>query len=192
MGPTLRSLCPARCRGHLAPTPALTSPSSSRAAREADARRSPTTRRGRSHRVTITPAALMDLMFDADYIPPLRALAARRRPLRAGRRRRAARPPDPRGRARSTTSARRATSRPPATRRSARRRRCRGIAGTPIDQRAAVAAAADRARSPASAFAPFDAAGRRRGRDRPLPALAGRPARRPRPPRRCRIRPCRR
>ena len=31
------------------------------------------TRCGRSHTVNITPVALFDLMFDADYVPPLRA-----------------------------------------------------------------------------------------------------------------------
>ena len=95
-------------------------------------------------------------MLVTDYIPPLRAIAADRRPRRAGGRRRAAGAPDPRRRARSTCSARRATSRPPATRPSARRRRCRGTRARRSTQRPAVVAAADRARCRPSAFAPFD------------------------------------
>ena len=58
--------------------------------------------------------------------------------------------------------------------------------GTPIDQRPAVVAAAHR-RAAGEHVRAVRPAGRRRGRDRPLPALARRPARRPRPPRRCRI-----
>ena len=137
--------------------------------------RSPTTRSGRSHRVKIGAgrAARPDVL--TDYVPPLRALVPGRGEGRAGRRRRAARPPDPRGRARyddlgsprDFSTARYATI-------------CETTPlpwdpGTPIDQRPAVTQQRIAA-LPAERVRAVRPAGRRRGRDRPLPALAGRPA----------------
>src|SRR3954447_2126313 len=72
MGPTLRALCPAHCRG-LSADPAADLArlvaglrTQSLHARAYDAR-------GRPHRVTVEPTALLDLMFQADYEPALRA-----------------------------------------------------------------------------------------------------------------------
>lgn len=72
MGPTLRSLCPAHCRG------ISTDPAADLARLVAQVRLKPLQAfaydaLGRSHRVTIGPTALLDLMFNTDYLPPLRA-----------------------------------------------------------------------------------------------------------------------
>src|SRR4051812_6497781 len=72
MAATLRSLCPNRCKGISA------DPAADLAKLVAQLRIKPMQvfaydALGRSHRVTITPVALFDLMFDADYLPPLRA-----------------------------------------------------------------------------------------------------------------------
>ena len=79
MGPSLRSLCPARCRG------ISTDPGADLGQLVAQLRAKPMVERayddrGRSHKVTITPLALFDLMLVTDYLPPLRAIAADRRP----------------------------------------------------------------------------------------------------------------
>ena len=96
-GPVAAVAVPAPLPRHLRPTRAPTSASSSRQVRAtAAARRFAYDARGRSHRVTIGPIALLDLMFLTDYLPPLRAAMpiAVQAALRG--RRRAARPPDPR------------------------------------------------------------------------------------------------
>jgi pimeloyl-ACP methyl ester carboxylesterase len=72
MGPSLRSLCPDRCRGITA------DPAADLAQLVAQTRAAPLQafaydERGRSHRVTIGPTQLLDLMFLSDYLPPLRA-----------------------------------------------------------------------------------------------------------------------
>src|SRR3954470_2374191 len=72
MTPTLDGLCPARCRGTSADPASdlyelvkrLRTREMHGLAFDADAR---------SHKVAIGPTALMDLMFNADYDPPLRA-----------------------------------------------------------------------------------------------------------------------
>jgi pimeloyl-ACP methyl ester carboxylesterase len=72
MAPTLRALCPAKCKG------ISSDPAADLAKLVAQLRAKPMQAfaydsLGRSHRVHITPVALYDLMFDADYNPPLRA-----------------------------------------------------------------------------------------------------------------------
>ncbi len=72
MAPTLRALCPARCRGLSA------DPAADLAQLVTRLRAKPMTgvaydARGRSHRVTFGPTAMLDLMFNADYDPALRA-----------------------------------------------------------------------------------------------------------------------
>jgi pimeloyl-ACP methyl ester carboxylesterase len=72
MGRTLRSLCPDRCRGISA------DPAADLARLVAKVREQPLhafayDSLGRSHRVTIGPTALLDLMLVTDYLPPLRA-----------------------------------------------------------------------------------------------------------------------
>jgi pimeloyl-ACP methyl ester carboxylesterase len=72
MGPTLSALCPSRCKG------ISTDPAGDLAKLVAQLRARPTTARaydakGRSHKVAIGATALYDLMFQADYDPPLRA-----------------------------------------------------------------------------------------------------------------------
>src|SRR4051812_4245368 len=72
MGPTLASLCPAKCRGISAnPGADLTRLVARLRARPLQAFAYDGL--GRSHRVRIGPVALLDLMFAADYLPPLRA-----------------------------------------------------------------------------------------------------------------------
>src|SRR3954447_25041834 len=73
MSPTLQSLCPGRCRG------ISTDPGGDLGQLVAQLRTKPMTERayddhGRSHKVEITPLALMDLMLVTDYITPLRAI----------------------------------------------------------------------------------------------------------------------
>ena len=72
MGPSLRALCPAGCAG-VTPDPAA-----DLAALVARLRAAPLRGRrhgadGRRHRGAVTPVALADLMYDADYNPALRA-----------------------------------------------------------------------------------------------------------------------
>jgi pimeloyl-ACP methyl ester carboxylesterase len=72
MTPTLNALCPRRCRG------ISDDPSADLARLVAAVRAKPMDSvaydaRGRSHKVAIGPTALLDLMFQADYDPPLRA-----------------------------------------------------------------------------------------------------------------------
>ena len=57
-----------------APTPAATSAGWSRSCAPSRWSSAPTTTGGRSHKVTITPLDLMDLMLVTDYLPPLRAI----------------------------------------------------------------------------------------------------------------------
>lgn len=73
MGPSLRSLCPARCSA------VSKDPGGDLAKLIAQLRARPLQAfaydsLGRSHRVNITPTALFDLMLLTDYLPPLRAL----------------------------------------------------------------------------------------------------------------------
>jgi pimeloyl-ACP methyl ester carboxylesterase len=73
MTPSLRSLCPRRCRG------ISTDPGADLAKLVAQLRAKPLTERayddkGRPHKVTIGPLDLLDLMLVTDYIPPLRAI----------------------------------------------------------------------------------------------------------------------
>jgi pimeloyl-ACP methyl ester carboxylesterase len=73
MTPSLRSLCPARCRGISA------DPGGDLGKLVARLRAKPMVERayderGRPHKVTITPLDLLDLMLVTDYIPPLRAI----------------------------------------------------------------------------------------------------------------------
>jgi pimeloyl-ACP methyl ester carboxylesterase len=72
MGPTLQSLCPSKCRNISA------NPGADLATLVARLRQTPVKAvaydsSGHSHRVTIGPVELLDLMFDTDYLPPLRA-----------------------------------------------------------------------------------------------------------------------
>jgi pimeloyl-ACP methyl ester carboxylesterase len=73
MTPTLDGLCPSRCRG------ISTDPASDlyelvkRLRTRGEMHGLAYDARGRSHKVTIGPTGLMDLMFNADYDPPLRA-----------------------------------------------------------------------------------------------------------------------
>jgi pimeloyl-ACP methyl ester carboxylesterase len=72
MTPTLDALCPARCRG------ISDDPAGDLAKLVAQLRARPMTARAydskaRAHKVAIGPVALYDLMFAADYDPPLRA-----------------------------------------------------------------------------------------------------------------------
>ena len=131
--------------------------------------------RGRSQpRERSRPPRCFDLMFLTDYLPPLRAtipiavhaaLAGDGAPL--ARLLRESTRFDAIGSPRDFSVARYATT-------------CETTpvpwdAGTPLDQRPAIIQQRIAA-LPAGTFAPFDAGGRHRGRDRPLPALAGRPA----------------
>jgi pimeloyl-ACP methyl ester carboxylesterase len=73
MGPSLRSLCPGRCDGISA------DPGADMAALVAQLRAKPLVARaydanGRSHKVTLDPLDLFDLMLVTDYLPPLRAV----------------------------------------------------------------------------------------------------------------------
>jgi pimeloyl-ACP methyl ester carboxylesterase len=72
MTPTLAGLCPSKCKG------ISSDPSGDLAKLVAQVRAKPMTARaydsrGRSHAVRIGPTALLDLMFNADYDPALRA-----------------------------------------------------------------------------------------------------------------------
>ncbi len=72
MSATLKALCPAKCKG------ISTDPGADLGKLVAQLRAKPMTvfaydSLGRSHRVNVTPVALYDLMFDADYDPPVRA-----------------------------------------------------------------------------------------------------------------------
>src|SRR4051794_22085684 len=72
MPATLKALCPAKCKD------ISSDPGADLAKLVAQLRAKPMTvfaydSLGRSHRVKITPVALFDLMFDADYDPPVRA-----------------------------------------------------------------------------------------------------------------------
>jgi pimeloyl-ACP methyl ester carboxylesterase len=73
MSPTLQSLCPGHCSG------ISTNPGGDLGQLVAQLRTKSMVERayddhGRSHKVTITPLALFDLMLGTDYIPPLRAM----------------------------------------------------------------------------------------------------------------------
>jgi pimeloyl-ACP methyl ester carboxylesterase len=72
MGPSLRSLCPDRCRGITA-DPAADLAQLVARTRAAPLRAVAYDARGRAHRVTIGPTQLLDLMFVSDYLPALRA-----------------------------------------------------------------------------------------------------------------------
>ena len=72
MGPSLRSLCPDRCRG-IASDPAADLAQLVARVRARPLRTLAYDERGRSHRVTIGPTELLDMMFLTDYLPALRA-----------------------------------------------------------------------------------------------------------------------
>ena len=155
MGPSLRSLCPDRCRG-ISADPAADMTQLVANLRAAPLRAFAYDTLGRSHRVTIGPTQLLDLMFLTDYLPPLRA--ALPSAVRAGlsgdgaplaRLVRESRRFEELGSPRDFAVARYATV-------------CETTAlpwdpGTPIDQRPAVVQQRIAA-TPAGAFAPFDPA----------------------------------
>jgi pimeloyl-ACP methyl ester carboxylesterase len=72
MTPTLDGLCPARCRG-ISADPAGDLYALVTRLRTREMHGLAFDAAGRSHKVAIGPTALMDLMFNADYDPPLRA-----------------------------------------------------------------------------------------------------------------------
>ncbi len=72
MTPTLGSLCPRRCRG-ISADPAADLYELVKRLRTRELHALAYDAKGRSHNVAIGPTALMDLMFNADYDPPLRA-----------------------------------------------------------------------------------------------------------------------
>jgi pimeloyl-ACP methyl ester carboxylesterase len=155
MGPSLRSLCPDRCRG-ISADPAADMAQLVAKLRVTPLRAFAYDSLGRSHRVTIGPTQLLDLMFLTDYLPPLRA--ALPSAVRAGlsgdgaplaRLVRESRPFEELGSPRDFAVARYATV-------------CETTPlpwdpGTPIEQRPAVLQQRIAA-VPAGAFAPFDPA----------------------------------
>ena len=174
MTPSLQSLCPARCRGHHADPGADLAELVARCAPK-PMRRAPTTQRAARTASRSGRSTLFDLMFHTDYLPPLRARSSRSRsaprwPATARRSRGSCATStafDDLGSPRDFSTARYSTV-------------CETTPlpwdpGTPLDQRARGRAAADRGaagRTPSRR----STRRRRRGRDRPLPALAGRPA----------------
>jgi pimeloyl-ACP methyl ester carboxylesterase len=72
MGPTLRSLCPAGCRG-LSADPAADLSSLVAALRLKPLAGDVYTPKGERKRRAVTPVAIADLMYDADYAPAMRA-----------------------------------------------------------------------------------------------------------------------
>jgi pimeloyl-ACP methyl ester carboxylesterase len=72
MGPTLRNLCPAGCRG-ISPDPVADLATLVARVRARPAVGIAYDGRGRRHRMRIDPLTLDDYMFDADYDPALRA-----------------------------------------------------------------------------------------------------------------------
>src|SRR3954454_1522815 len=72
MTPTLDALCPARCRG-ISADPASDLYALVKRLRTRQMHGLAFDAAGRSNKVAIGPTALMDLMFNADYDPPLRA-----------------------------------------------------------------------------------------------------------------------
>ena len=72
MGPSLRGLCPRRCAGVTADPVADVGVLAARL-RTHPMRGTWYDRRGRAHARSIGPTALADLLYDADYNPPLRA-----------------------------------------------------------------------------------------------------------------------
>ena len=190
MTPTLAALCPRRCRG-ISTDPAADLYELVQRLRTRELHALAYDAKGRSHKVAIGPTALMDLMFNADYDPPLRAALPSAVSVRAGRRRRAAGPARPRGATSSMTSA------PPRDFSTARYATiCEETPlpwdpGTPLDQRPAIARQRIAALGP-DAFKPFDPPSRR-SRTRSTSACAGPMSRARRPgARRRRIRACRR
>jgi pimeloyl-ACP methyl ester carboxylesterase len=153
MGPSLRSLCPDRCRG-ISADPAADLAQLVAQLRVTPLRTFAYDSLGRSHRVTVGPTQLLDLMFLTDYVPPLRAAlpSAVRAGLRGdgaplARLIRESRQFEDLGSPRDFAVARYATV-------------CETTPlpwdpGTPIDQRPAVVQQRIAA-APAGAFAPFD------------------------------------
>jgi pimeloyl-ACP methyl ester carboxylesterase len=72
MAPSLDGLCPARCRG-ISADPVSDLYELVKRLRTRRMRGLAYDAKGRSHKVAIGPTVLMDLMFNADYDPPLRA-----------------------------------------------------------------------------------------------------------------------
>src|SRR5687767_7991210 len=87
MGPSLAGLCPAGCRGVTRGQPVDLVAQLAARLRGRAVRGFAYDRRGRRHRERIGPTAISDLMYDADYNPPLRAAlpAAVRAALRGDR-----------------------------------------------------------------------------------------------------------
>ena len=156
MAPTLRALCPDACAG-LAADPAADLAALVARLRQAPLRGTWYTQTGERRRGSVTPVALADLMYDADYNPALRAAlpVAVRGALDHGdaalllRLLRVSDGYAVRSPAREFSAARYATVCEDTPLPWAR--------GTPLDQRAAVARSLALTLPPA-AFAPFDAA----------------------------------
>src|SRR5262249_45019519 len=72
MTPTLDNLCPAHCRG-ISRDPVADLYTLIKRLRTGELHGLAYDAKGRAHKVTIGPTGLMDLMFNADYLPPLRA-----------------------------------------------------------------------------------------------------------------------
>src|SRR3954462_1598830 len=72
MPATLRNLCPDRCKG-ISPDPVADLAQLVGKVRARPLHGFAYDELGRSHRETVTPVSLLDLMFQADYDPPLRA-----------------------------------------------------------------------------------------------------------------------
>jgi pimeloyl-ACP methyl ester carboxylesterase len=72
MAPSLDGLCPSRCRG-ISASPAGDLYELVKRLRTREMHGVAFDAKGRGHKVTIGPTGLMDLMFNADYDPPLRA-----------------------------------------------------------------------------------------------------------------------
>jgi pimeloyl-ACP methyl ester carboxylesterase len=73
MSPSLRSLCPGRCRD-ISADPGADLAKLVQQTRGKSLQAFAYDRLGRSHRIRIGPVALLDLMFTSDYAPPIRAL----------------------------------------------------------------------------------------------------------------------
>ena len=89
MGPSLKSVCPLRCR-YLTPDPGAELAQLVAKLHTQPMQALTYDERGRSQRLNITPVALFDLMFLTDYLPSLRAVVPIAVHAALGRRRRAA------------------------------------------------------------------------------------------------------
>ena len=173
MGPSLKSVCPLRCR-YLTPDPGAELAQLVAKLHTQPMRALTYDARGRSQRLNITPVALFDLMFLTDYLPSLRAVvpiavhaalegdgAPLARVLRESKRF------DAIGSPRDFSVARYATT--------CETNPVPWDVGTPLDQRPA-SVQQRLAALPAGHLRALRRDGGDRGRGRSLPALAGRPA----------------